>query len=104
MIANASMPLARTPPASNLAEGQVLGSMLLDDGKWVLPMKDMLVAEDFFAPAHQTIFTVLCEMFAEHKPWEPASFFYEFGERGLLGQIGRGADDDAGAVQGVDRT
>ncbi len=98
------------PPHSKLAEGQVLGSMLLG-GDAIPDVRTICTAEDFYIPAHQTIFRVLVEMFEQSKPIDLATTFAEFAQRKLLASIGQGTTDADGGdyltdlVEGVpDRT
>lgn len=51
----------RVPPQDIPAEASVLGSMMLDPGA-LADARGSLTADDFYRPAHQTIFKALCWM------------------------------------------
>lgn len=92
--------MERIPPQDILAEGQVLGSMLL--AAELEPIRRLLAADDFFNPAHQLIYRVLCEMADARKPLDIPSAFQAFGDRQLLREIGQGTDDADGRQYLVD--
>jgi len=87
--------MGRIPPQDRLAEGQVLGSMILG-GEVVADVREILGPDMFFVPAHQVICRALFSMADKGKPIDLASVFQEFGRLGILSEIGQGADGAAG--------
>jgi replicative DNA helicase len=56
-----------TPPHSIEAEKSVLGSLLIDkDG--IIQVANLLVAEDFYVPAHAIVFAAILELFSRNRP------------------------------------
>ena len=58
---------ALTPPNSVEAEQAVLGGLLIDAAAWD-QVGDMIVADDFYRPDHQLIFTALAELIGNSRP------------------------------------
>jgi replicative DNA helicase len=56
-----------TPPNSVEAEQAVLGGLLIDAAAWD-QVGDLIVAEDFYRPDHQLIFTALAELIGNSRP------------------------------------
>jgi len=56
-----------TPPNSVEAEQAVLGGLLIDATAWD-QVGDMVVAEDFYRPDHQLIYTALAELIGNSRP------------------------------------
>lgn len=54
----------RTPPHDERAERSVLGAMLLNSGV-VIDIVDRLRAEDFYFPAHQTIYRAIVDLYSD---------------------------------------
>jgi replicative DNA helicase len=50
-----------TQPHSHEAEAAVLGALLLDNGAWDM-VGDMLTADEFYEPAHRTLFSAIGSM------------------------------------------
>lgn len=57
----------RMPPNSMEAEQSVLGSMLLDQDAVAAAM-ETLTEEDFYAPAHQVIFSAMAQLYRSAQP------------------------------------
>ena len=60
-------PGAATPPHSVEAEQAVIGGLLIDATAWD-QVGDLIVADDFYRPDHQSIFAALAELIASGKP------------------------------------
>src|SRR5712675_526802 len=56
-----------TPPHSVEAEQAVIGGLLIDALAWD-QVGDLIVAEDFYRPDHQLIYTALSELIATSRP------------------------------------
>jgi len=67
-------PSLRVPPHSLEAEQSVLGGLLLDNGAWDRVV-DLLVAEDFYQPAHRTIFQAIARLIEMGKPADVVTVF-----------------------------
>jgi len=68
---------SREPPPHNLeAEEAVLGALLLDRERARAEMgelADQLAAEDFYRPAHRTVFTAIEDLAARGDPVDPVT-------------------------------
>lgn len=75
------------PPQDLLAEQSTLGSMMLAAG--VIPtVVEMLKAEDFYRPAHESIFTAIVDLFTMGEPVDAVTVAAELDRRGKLRKIG----------------
>ena len=79
--------LTRLPPHSLDAETSLLASLMLDDAarSEQLPL---LRLDDFFAPDHGIIFTVLADMARRHRPVDGVLLIDELAKRQLLDEVG----------------
>ncbi|MGI8516852.1 MAG: replicative DNA helicase [Acidimicrobiia bacterium] len=77
----------RVPPHSREAELSVLGAILLasDSANDVM---DRLVAEDFYVPAHQTIFEAMTTLYNMNEPIDAVTVSEELRRRDHLERIG----------------
>lgn len=90
-----------TIPFEKGAEAQVLGAMLYGPEP-IAAVRNILTAEMFFDPVHQTIYEVFCLMSDNGDALDLASTSQEFRRRGLLDKIGQGTDELAGSDYLVD--
>jgi replicative DNA helicase len=77
----------KVPPFSNEAEQSVLGGMMLDAGAWDRAA-DRIVAEDFYYPAHQIIFSTMADLTTRHKPLDVLTLTEALKDRGKLEEVG----------------
>ena len=77
------------PPNDPLAEQCVLGAMLLSTDA-VGEVVDVLVASDFYRPAHEQIFDTIVDLYGRGEPVDPVTVAAQLGRRGLLVKIGGG--------------
>jgi len=77
------------PPYSVEAEQAVLGAMLLDAEALIHGLVT-LAAEDFYRPAHRTIFTAISSLEAEGRHVDVITLSTTLGQAGLLDDIGGG--------------
>ncbi|MEO5365927.1 MAG: replicative DNA helicase [Magnetococcus sp. WYHC-3] len=78
---------ARRPPFSREAEQSLLGAILLS-GDVLERVADVVVAEDFFLPAHRTIYGAMLEMSQRGEPPDPVLLQAFLERRQELEQIG----------------
>ncbi|WP_373465457.1 replicative DNA helicase [Streptomyces sp. V1I6] len=79
----------RTPPQDLGAEQCVLGGMILSR-QAIDDVSDFISAEDFYRPAHGTIFRVIVAMRAKDEPVDPITLAAELGRTGDLAKVGGG--------------
>ena len=75
------------PPHSDEAEVSVLGAMLQDSAA-VLRAIELLKPDDFYAPEHQVLFSVMSDLNREHTPIDLVTMHAELSRRGALEGIG----------------
>ena len=78
---------AATPPHSTEAEQAVLGGLLIDAVAWD-QTGDVIVAEDFYRPDHQLIFTALAELNGSGKPADVVTASEQLERNGKLEAAG----------------
>src|SRR5256714_541941 len=91
-----SQDIHRTPPHSVEAEQGVLGSMLISPRDAIAEVVEKITAEYFYVPAHQTIFTVLVDLWNAGQAIDLITFTQVLRDRNLLESVG-----GAGAGQTV---
>lgn len=79
--------MGRIPPQSLEAEQSVLGSVMLDRDA-ILAATEFLVAEDFYAPAHQEIFSAMVSLYETQKPIDLVTVLDELTSRGSIDGVG----------------
>ncbi len=79
--------LDRMPPQDVLAEQSALGGMLLSKDA-IADVSEVLQAIDFYRPAHETIFTVILDLFARGEPADPVTVADALGRRNDLSKVG----------------
>jgi len=80
--------LHRTMPHSVEAELGVLGSILIDPVDAIAECMEKLRPEQFYVPAHVTVFNVFAELFEKREAIDYVTFTNVLRDRGLLEQIG----------------
>ncbi|MGH8252750.1 MAG: DnaB-like helicase N-terminal domain-containing protein, partial [Steroidobacteraceae bacterium] len=78
---------AATPPHSTEAEQSVLGGLLIDAAAWD-QIGDVIVADDFYRPDHQLIFTALADLVAGGKPADVVTASEQLERNGKLEAAG----------------
>lgn len=58
---------AKLPPQNIEAEQSILGALMLDADSWD-QVADLILTEDFYKPAHQKIYTAICELHKRNQP------------------------------------
>ena len=77
----------RTPPQDLAAEQSVLGGMLLSKDA-VADVIEVLRGNDFYRPAHETIYEAVLDLYGRGEPADAVTVSAELTKRGELGQIG----------------
>lgn len=77
----------RTPPQSIEAEQAVLGAVFLEQES-LIKASEILVAEDFYRPAHERIFRVMLDLSERGEPVDLVTVTTELQNRKLLEEIG----------------
>src|SRR5213596_62630 len=80
--------LHRTPPHSVEAEQGVLGSMLISPRETIAECVEKINEEYFYIPAHQTIYTVLVELWNAGQGIDLITFTQVLRDRNLLETVG----------------
>jgi replicative DNA helicase len=83
---NSELP-QKLPPQNKEAEMSLLGCVLLDKGT-MLKIVEIVTADDFYTPHHQTIFTVMCELYNKSEPIDVLTLGNRLEEHGKIEQIG----------------
>ncbi len=77
----------RIPPQAVEIEEAVLGSMLIEEQAASVAI-EMLEEDDFYKPAHRSIFEVLCKLYERDNPLDLLTVENELRDRNLLDTIG----------------
>jgi replicative DNA helicase len=77
----------RVMPQATELEEAVLGAAMLDKGAFSI-IVEKLRAESFYLPAHQEIFDVMMDLFANSKPIDILTVHEELRKRGKLDEVG----------------
>src|SRR5437762_14222362 len=86
-----SQDIHRTPPHSVEAEQGVLGSMLISPRDAIAECVEKITEEYFHVPAHQTIYTVLVELWNAGQAIDLITFTQVLRDRNLLESLGGAA-------------
>src|SRR5947209_7670941 len=78
----------RTPPHSVEAEQGVLGSMLISPRDAIAEVVEKITEEYFYVPAHQTIYTVLVDLWNAGQAIDLITFTQVLRDRNLLESVG----------------
>jgi replicative DNA helicase len=81
------MSLERLTPQNLEAEQSLLGSLLLDKDA-IIKIGDIVVAEDFYADKHKSIFEGMIDLFRKHEPIDLLSLSNRLQEKDELERIG----------------
>ena len=77
----------RTPPQDLEAEQSVLGGMLLSKDA-IADVVETLRPQDFYKPAHETIYDSVLDLYGRGEPADPVTLAAELTKRGELARIG----------------
>ena len=77
----------RVPPQDIDAEQSVLGGMLLSKDA-IADVVEVLKGQDFYRPAHETIFQAILDLYARGEPADPITVAAELTRRGELARVG----------------
>ena len=77
----------RQPPQDMAAEQSVLGGMLLSKDA-IADVLERLKPEDFYRPAHQSIYDAVLDLYGRGEPADAVTVSAELDRRGLLRRIG----------------
>src|ERR1700731_5320019 len=80
--------IPRAPPHSVEAEQGVLGSMLISPRDAIAEVVEKINEEYFYVPAHQTIFTVLVDLWNAGQAIDLITFTQVLRDRNLLDTVG----------------
>lgn len=86
-----SQDIHRTPPHSVEAEQGVLGSMLISPRDAIAECVEKISEEYFYVPAHQTIYTVLVDLWNKGQAIDLITFTQVLRDRNLLDAVGGAA-------------
>jgi replicative DNA helicase len=87
-LTRSSQDIHRTPPHSVEAEQGVLGSMLISPREAIAESVERIREEYFYIPAHQTIFTLLVELWNANQAIDLITFTQVLRDRNLLETVG----------------
>jgi replicative DNA helicase len=90
-LTSSSQDIHRTPPNSVEAEQGVLGSMLISPRDTIAECVEKINEEYFYVPAHQTIYTVLVELWNAGQAIDLITFTQVLRDRNLLESLGGAA-------------
>jgi replicative DNA helicase len=77
----------RMPPQDTDAEQSVLGSMLISKDA-IADVLEVAKAQDFYKPAHETIFDAVTDLYSRGEPADPVTVAAELQRRGELQRVG----------------
>jgi replicative DNA helicase len=77
----------RLPPQDLAAEQSALGGMLLSKDA-IGAVCEVVRGEDFYRPAHQTIYAVALDLYGRGEPVDAVTMAAELDQRGLLDRVG----------------
>lgn len=80
----------KIPPHNAEAEQSVLGSILIEKNS-IHRVADLLAPEDFYAPAHETIYRAILDLYERRKPIDILSVTNSLKEKNLLQDVGGSA-------------
>ncbi|MFF7184668.1 replicative DNA helicase [Streptomyces sp. NPDC008222] len=79
--------IERIPPQDPAAEQCVLGGMLLSK-RAIGEVLEVISAEDFYRPAHETIFCAIVDLYGKNEPADQITISNYLRELGILSKIG----------------
>lgn len=77
----------RIPPQDLIAEQSVLGGMLLSKDA-IADVVEILRPNDFYRPAHETIYDAIIDLYGHGEPVDPVTISAELTKRGEIAKIG----------------
>nr|WP_079127408.1 replicative DNA helicase [Streptomyces sp. TP-A0874] len=77
----------RLPPQDLDAEQSVLGGMLLSKDA-IADVVEVLKGQDFYRPAHETIYQAVLDLYARGEPADPITVSAELTKRGEINRVG----------------
>ncbi|MFF8813623.1 replicative DNA helicase [Streptomyces pactum] len=77
----------RVPPQDLDAEQSVLGGMLLSKDA-IADVVEVLKGNDFYRPAHETVYQAILDLYAKGEPADPITVAAELTRRGELARVG----------------
>ena len=77
----------KLPPQDIEAEHSVLGSLMIDKHS-IIKVADLIVSEDFYAPANAKIFEAISDLFQKNEPVDVLSVSAKLKEKKQLAEIG----------------
>jgi len=77
----------KLPPQDIEAERSVLGSLMIDKHS-IIKVADLIVSEDFYAPANAKIFEAISDLFQKNEPVDVLSVSAKLKEKKQLAEIG----------------
>ena len=77
----------RVPPNDVTAEMAVLGAVLFRNES-IDEIRDVLLCDDFYSPAHQRLFDAMCAIVGRREPVDPVTLRTELKARGQLDECG----------------
>lgn len=80
----------RIPPQDTAAEQCVLGGMLLSK-RAIAEVIEVIDAEDFYRPAHETVFRSVLDLYGKNEPADPITVSNYLREIGVLSKVGGSA-------------
>src|SRR3954466_1062033 len=86
-----SQDIHRTPPHSVEAEQGVLGSMLISPRETIAECVEKINEEYFYVPAHQTVYTILVELWNAGQGIDLITFTQVLRDRNVLDAVGGAA-------------
>ncbi|MFE3381902.1 replicative DNA helicase [Streptomyces anulatus] len=78
----------RIPPQDLNAEQSVLGGMLLSKDAIGEVIEELAGPEDFYRPAHQTVYAAILDLYAKGEPADPITVAAELVKRGEITKVG----------------
>jgi replicative DNA helicase len=86
-VSDGGTPFDRTPPADMAAEAAVLGAMLLSKDA-IADVVESLKVEDFYRPAHATVYSAILDLYAKGEPADAVMVAGELTKSGEITRIG----------------
>jgi replicative DNA helicase len=77
----------RTPPNDPAAEQSVLGAMLLSKDA-IADVVELVRGDDFYRPAHQTIFSTVLDLYGRGEPADAVTVASELTKSGEISRVG----------------
>jgi replicative DNA helicase len=77
----------RVPPQDLEAEQSVLGGMLLSKDA-IADVVEVLRGQDFYRPAHETVYQAILDLYAKGEPADPITVAAELTKRGEIAKVG----------------